>query len=67
AGADPSLINQRIGQCYERLGRTSDAKEAYSRAITALETAIAGGRGNKERLLAALDSSKQALKNLQGG
>lgn len=67
AGADPTLMNQRLAQCYERLGRTSDAADAYSRAIGAIEKAISSGRGDKDRLLAALESSKQALKNIQGG
>ena len=67
AGADPALVNQRLGQCYEKLGRVSDAVSAYSRAISSLQAEIDGGRGDKNRLLAALDSSKQALKNLQGG
>jgi Tfp pilus assembly protein PilF len=67
AGADPAMTNQRLAQCYERLGRTSDAKSAYSHAITAIQTQINGGRGNKDRLMAALNSSQQALKNLQGG
>jgi hypothetical protein len=67
AGADPATVNQRLGQCYEKLGRNSDAADAYSRAIAALQNQINGGKGNKDRLLAALDSSRQALKNLQGG
>jgi tetratricopeptide (TPR) repeat protein len=67
AGADPAMTNQRLAQCYERLGRTGDAKVAYGRAINAIQDQINGGRGNKDRLLAALNSSQQALKNLQGG
>ncbi len=67
AGADPALTNQRLAQCYERLGRTSEAKAAYTKAISAIQGQINGGRGNKDRLMAALSSSQQALKNLQGG
>lgn len=67
AGADPALTNQRLAQCYERLGRTSEAKSAYGKAIAAIQNQINGGRGNKDRLMAALNSSQQALKNLQGG
>ena len=67
AGADPAMTNQRLAQCYERLGRTSEAEAAYTRAITAIQTQINSGKGNKDRLLAALNSSQQALKNLQGG
>lgn len=67
AGADAAMVNQRLGQCYDKLGRTSDATAAYNRAITALQNAISQGRGNKQLLMAALESSRQALQNLQGG
>jgi tetratricopeptide (TPR) repeat protein len=67
AGADPAMTNQRLGQCYERLGQTSEAKAAYGRAIAAIQAEINGRKGNKDQLLAALDTSQQALKNLQGG
>lgn len=67
AGADPALTNQRLAQCYERLGRNSEAKDAYGKAITAIQNQINLGKGNKDRLMAALNSSQQALKNLQGG
>jgi Tfp pilus assembly protein PilF len=67
SGADPTQINQRLAQCYEKLGRQSDAVQAYQRSIQALEKAIASGKGDKDRLATALDSSKQALKVLQGG
>ena len=67
AGADPAMTNQRLAQCYERLGQTSEAKDAYGRAINAIQNQINGGKGNKDRLLAELNSSQQALKNLQGG
>jgi tetratricopeptide (TPR) repeat protein len=67
AGADPALINQHLGQCYEHLGRNSDAIDAYSKAIAASLDSISRGKGNKARLTAVLESSRQALKNLQGG
>ncbi|HWA84051.1 MAG TPA: tetratricopeptide repeat protein [Fimbriimonadaceae bacterium] len=66
AGADPASGNQRLAQCYEKLGRNSDAVSAYGRAIDALQSAIASGRGDKDRLGAALDSCKQAVKVLGG-
>lgn len=66
AGADAASVNQRLAQCYEQLGRRSDAIEAYNRAVVAMERAIDSGKGG-DRLRAALDSSKQALKVLQGG
>ena len=67
SGADPTQVNQRLAQCYEKLGRQSDAVQAYQRSIQALEKAIASGKGDRDRLTTALDSSKQALKVLQGG
>lgn len=57
SGGDPGLINQRLAQCYEKLGRKSEAKEAYRRAIAAFEA-----KGNQD----ALDSCRQALKVLGG-
>lgn len=66
AGADPASGNQRLAQCYEKLGRNSDALAAYGRAITSLQGAIDSGRGDKDRLSAALDSCKQAVKVLGG-
>ncbi len=67
AGADPALINQRLGQCYEHLGRNSDAIDAYSKAIAASENAINKGKGDRVQMGSILASSRQALKNLQGG
>lgn len=66
AGADPSSANQRLAQCYEKLGRNSDATSAYNRAIDALQSAIGSGKGDKDRLNAALESCKQAIKVLGG-
>lgn len=66
-GADPISINQRLGQAYERLGRSGDAVAAYNRAITAAGAAINSGRGDREHLTTIQDSCKQALKVLQGG
>lgn len=66
AGADPASGNQRLAQCYEKLGRNSDALSAYGRAINSLQSAIDSGRGDKDRLSAALDSCKQAVKVLGG-
>lgn len=67
AGANPAVVNQRLGQCYEHLGRNSDAIDAYSKAIQASESAMSKGRGDKTQLASVLDASRQALKNLQGG
>jgi tetratricopeptide (TPR) repeat protein len=66
AGADPITLNQRLGQAYERLGRSGDAVEAYRRSVKAAEAAINSGSGNQSQARAALDSSQQALRNLGG-
>jgi tetratricopeptide (TPR) repeat protein len=66
-GGDPATINQRLGQAYERLGRTGDAINAYNRAAAAYEAALNSGRGSRDRNQAGLDSSRQALRVLQGG
>lgn len=66
AGADPAATNQRLGQCYEKLNRNSDAVQAYSRAVQAAQAQLSSG-GNKERLQNLIDSCQQALKVLRGG
>ncbi|HMS54368.1 MAG TPA: tetratricopeptide repeat protein [Fimbriimonadaceae bacterium] len=64
-GADPASTNQRLAQCYEKLGRSGDAVAAYNRAITAYQSAINAG-GDSARLQVALDSCKRAVKMLGG-
>ncbi len=66
AGANPASANQRLAECYEKLGRSSEAVAAYNRAIDALKADIDGGRGDKARLSNALDVCKQAVKVLGG-
>lgn len=66
SGGDAVSINQRLGQAYDRLGRASDAAGAYQRAISAADAAIAGGRGDKDRLQAVKDACQSALRALQG-
>jgi tetratricopeptide (TPR) repeat protein len=66
AGADPGSINQRLGDCYAKLGRNGEAASAYNRAIDSLQAQISSGRGDRDRLAAALDSCRQAVKVLGG-
>lgn len=66
AGADPATINQRLAQCYERLGRNPDAVAAYNRAIDSIQADLQAGRGDKDRLTRALDACKQAVKVVGG-
>jgi len=67
SGADPVSVNQRLGQAYEKLGKAENAATAYKRAIAAGEAAIAGGKGNRDRIQSAVDVCRQALRVLQGG
>lgn len=65
-GADPTTVNMRLGQSYERLGRTSDAINAYNRAIQACDKLINSGKANSS-VHATADACRQAVKVLQGG
>jgi len=66
-GGDPAYLNQRLGQCYENLGRNGDAVTAYKRAADALKAAISGGQGNLTTEKAALGSCNAAIQVLGGG
>ncbi len=66
AGADPATTNQRLGQCYEKTGRNSDAIQAYARAVQAAQSQMSSG-GNRERLQNLIDACQQALQVLRGG
>jgi tetratricopeptide (TPR) repeat protein len=66
AGGDSAPINQRIGMCYEKLGKTDDAAVAYNRAIASYQGALNAGTGDSKRLKSGLDACKQALKLLKG-
>jgi tetratricopeptide (TPR) repeat protein len=65
-GGDPIRLNQRLGQAYTKLGRTSDAISAYSRAVEACQQALQSGKGDKANIQATLDSCQQATKVLGG-
>lgn len=66
SGADPALVNQRLGQCYEKLGRRSEAITAYTRAAEAYKRRLENGSGDKNRNQAALDACRAALRVLGG-
>ncbi|MBI1757210.1 MAG: tetratricopeptide repeat protein [Fimbriimonas ginsengisoli] len=66
AGSDPASTNQRLGQCYEHLGKSAQAVVAYERAVAALEASLAAGKGNPQRQRLALDSCRAAIKVLRG-
>lgn len=63
SGGDAASTNQRLGQCYEKLGRKPDALSAYTRAVSAYEAQVKAGKSESQF---ALDACKQALKVLQG-
>jgi tetratricopeptide (TPR) repeat protein len=65
-GGDSASINQRIGMCYQKLGKTDDAVVAYQHAISSYQGALNSGTGNSKRLQSGLDACKQALKLLKG-
>ncbi|MFX9058156.1 hypothetical protein ABTN75_20125, partial [Acinetobacter baumannii] len=57
--------NQRLGGCYEKLGRKDDAVTAYRRAITAYEA-----QNNKKpeaRLERAIQACRKAIEVLEAG
>lgn len=66
AGGDPATINQRLGMCYSRLGRTSEAVAAYTRAAGAFESELNSGQGDAQRLKAGRDACRQAIMVLKG-
>ncbi|MDI9639889.1 tetratricopeptide repeat protein [Kamptonema cortianum] len=64
-GGGSGTTYQRLAQCYEKIGRKSDAISAYRKAIQAFESQIARGQGNS-RVAASLESCKSALRALGG-
>jgi hypothetical protein len=65
-GGDSIVLNRRLGQAYQRLGRSSDAAEAYRKCISAVDSALASGRGSRESLMSTRDVCQQELKVLGG-
>lgn len=66
AGGDSARINQKLGMCYEKLGRANEAVSAYARAASAYQGEIDSGRGDSRRLKSGLESCKQAIRLLKG-
>jgi hypothetical protein len=61
-GASPSSTNQRLAQCYVKLGKKAEAIKAYERAINAFERMDQ----NDIRVQAMLDACRAELKDLRG-
>jgi len=62
-GADPSVSNQRLGQCYQKLGRKADAARAYQNAIAAYERRVQNSPDDAAAKT-GLDACKSALASL---
>lgn len=61
AGASPGSTNQRLAQCYEKLGRTADAIRTYDFAIRAYEAVTP----LPQRAKLAIAACQQAIKILR--
>ena len=61
AGASPGSTNQRLAQCYEKLGRKADAISAYGLAISAYERLTPV----PQRAKLAIAACQQAIKILR--
>ncbi len=66
-GGDAVQLNLRLAQAYTRLGRNSEAAAAYERTRSAAASALASGKGDKDRLQAARDTADAGLKTVKGG
>lgn len=65
AGGGTGATYQRLAQCYEKLGRRSDAISAYRKAINAFEAQVQRGQGSS-RIRTAIDACKRAIAALGG-
>ena len=65
-GGDPIDLNRRLAQAYGHLGRNSDAAAAYERSRAAAVSALASGKGDRERLQSARDAAEAGLKTVRG-
>ena len=65
-GGDAVGLNLRLAQAYSRLGRNSDAAAAYERSRAAADSALAGGKGNKELLTEQRATADAGLKTVRG-
>ena len=66
AGGDQVTVNQWLGRCYGNMGRKSEQIDAYKRCVSACQSAISSGTGNKDRVKSIMDTCQQELKVLQG-
>lgn len=65
AGANTGATYQRLAQCYEKLGKRSNAIQAYRQAISAFDSQIARGNASSS-VRAAKESCEKAIAALGG-
>ncbi|QYK53550.1 MAG: tetratricopeptide repeat protein [Fimbriimonadaceae bacterium] len=65
AGANTGATYQRLAQCYEKLGKRSNAIQAYRQAISAFDNQIARGNASSS-VRAAKESCEKAIAALGG-
>lgn len=65
AGAGTGATYQRLAQCYEKMGRRSDAIRNYRSAVRAFDSQISRGNGS-DSVRAAKESCEKAISALGG-
>jgi len=65
AGAGSGATYQRLAQCYEKMGRKSDAIRSYRNAVRAFDSQISRGNGS-DSVRAAKESCERAISALGG-
>jgi tetratricopeptide (TPR) repeat protein len=66
AGSSPGSTNQRLAQCYEKLGQKEKAITAYNRAIANYRASKASGAKNPDLIDRSIAVCEQAVKVLKG-
>ncbi len=64
-GANPARTSQRLGQCYERLGKRAEAIRAYENAVRLLSAQLQSNP-ESDTIKTSLEACNQALSNLRG-
>ncbi len=65
AGAGTGATYQRLAQCYEKMGRKSEAIRSYRNAVRAFDSQISRGNGS-DSVRAAKESCEKAISALGG-
>ena len=64
-GASPASANHRLAQCYVNLNRRSDALSAYKRALSAYQSMLDQGVGDRRLVESYMAECRQFIKMLQ--